>query len=47
MMLRRLAINLYFLEQPPPNPVAAERLGEFFNAAAALGPHHLRLLPSR
>jgi len=32
MMLRRLAINLYFLEQKPPNPVTAEHLTDFFNA---------------
>ncbi len=32
MLSRRLAINLYFLEQPPPHPVTAERLTQFFTA---------------
>jgi hypothetical protein len=32
LVLRRIAINLYFQEQTPPQPVSAERLTQFFNA---------------
>jgi hypothetical protein len=32
LFLRRLAINLYFLEQPPPRPVDPQRLAQFFAA---------------
>ena len=31
-LMRRLAINLYFLEQPTPRPVDPQRLAEFFAA---------------
>jgi len=31
-LMRRLAINLYFLEQPAPRPVDPERLAQFFAA---------------
>jgi len=30
--MRRLAVNLYYLEQPPPRPVNPERLADFFAA---------------
>ena len=31
-LMRRLAINLYYLEQPPPKPVDPQRLAQFFAA---------------
>ena len=31
-LMRRLAINLYFLEQPPPRPVDSRHLAQFFAA---------------
>ena len=31
-LMRRLAINLYFLEQPAPRPVDPQRLAQFFAA---------------
>ena len=31
-LMRRLAINLYFMEEPPPRPVDPQRLAQFFAA---------------
>ena len=46
-LMRRLAINLYYLEQPPPKPVDPQRLAQFFAAMPPWVQNPLRRLSRR
>ena len=45
-LMRRLAINLYYLEQPPPRPVDPQRLAQFFAAMPPWVRTHLDTYPA-